>query len=242
MKSTTDRIVLDDLTEHNKLQFKKINQAVLPVNYTDTFYKDCVGSSIHFTKLAYFNDLVVGGVCFRLEDSSSDSIGKKIKLQTQEDILAVPRKRAYIMTLACLAPYRRSGVGTVMLNWVYEKAKEMGDVDGIFLHVQTNNDAALEFYKHHEFDLHGEIIEGYYNHVDPTDAHLLSMKIEATKEITASTSPANSKTNSPDSKQNGDKNASLEIENGSGETKKDQTPNASNKNKKKKQNKNKRKK
>ena len=42
--------------------------------------------------LAYYNDVVVGGVCCRI-----DHEGDKRKL--------------YIMTLGCLAAYRRHGVG-----------------------------------------------------------------------------------------------------------------------------------
>ena len=41
---------------------------------------------------AYFNDLVVGGVCCRVEVEGD-------------------QKRLYIMTLGVLAPYRRYGIG-----------------------------------------------------------------------------------------------------------------------------------
>ena len=44
---------------------------------------------------AYFNDIIVGAVCSREE-----------KLEGQ--------KRLYIMTLGCLAPYRRLGIGSII--------------------------------------------------------------------------------------------------------------------------------
>ena len=85
------------------------------------------------THTAYFNDLVVGGVCCRVE--------------TEGD-----KNRMYIMTLGCLAPYRRLGVGTYMsvycvcvilivlcsvgtalLNHVLDKAREHGNIDNIYL-------------------------------------------------------------------------------------------------------------
>lgn len=47
----------------------------------------------HTLCTAYYNDLVVGAVCCRVE--------------TEGD-----KHRMYIMTLGCLAPYRRLGIGT----------------------------------------------------------------------------------------------------------------------------------
>lgn len=48
-------------------------------------------------RAAYFNDIAVGAVCCRVDHSQN-------------------QKRLYIMTLGCLAPYRRLGIGTVFFT------------------------------------------------------------------------------------------------------------------------------
>lgn len=176
------RICLDDVTEHNIKQFKKINISILPVQYNDTFYKQIVASEIHCCQLAYFNDLVVGGMCFRLEDSSDPEIGINRGKQTDADIKKIaeaPKKRLYIMTLGTLTPYRNYGVGSKLLEFIIQRAKDYGDVDGIYLHVQTNNQAAKKFYEKHNFQVEGDIKKDYYARVEPRDAYLLSYPIEA---------------------------------------------------------------
>lgn len=51
----------------------------------------------HFFLIAYFNDIAVGAVCCRVDHSQN-------------------QKRLYIMTLGCLAPYRRLGIGKALAN------------------------------------------------------------------------------------------------------------------------------
>lgn len=106
-------IDLGDITVHNLKQLKKLNQIVFPVSYNDKFYKDIleIGPLAKLGKnkvnqqqdlslfinffsiyLAYFNDIVVGGVCCRID-------------------LTEGKRRLYIMTLGCLGPFRKHGIG-----------------------------------------------------------------------------------------------------------------------------------
>lgn len=65
-------------------------------------------------KLAYYNDIVVGAVCCRIDTSEN-------------------QRRLYIMTLGCLYPYRRLGIGTVMVNHILNYVEKDGNFDSIFL-------------------------------------------------------------------------------------------------------------
>ena len=62
------------------------------------FYSDL--TQYLFFLLAYYNDIVVGAVCCRID-------------QTED------ARRLYIMTLGCLAPYRRLGIGRLIVKHLY---------------------------------------------------------------------------------------------------------------------------
>jgi ribosomal protein S18 acetylase RimI-like enzyme len=152
MPAELGRIDLGDVTPHNIKLLRKVNTVVFPVSYHDKFYKDVLEAG-ELAKLAYFNDIVVGAVCCRVDMQGA---GRKL----------------YIMTLGCLAPYRRLGIGTRMLEHVLNIVKEDGNYTSIFLHVQVNNESAIEFYKKFGFNI-VETKEQYYKRIEPADAHVL---------------------------------------------------------------------
>jgi len=86
-------LVFGGLTEKNIGQLKLLNTVVFPVNYNDTFYRDLLNDPA-LTRLALFNDVLVGAVCCRVENKTSGT-----------------GKRLYIMTLGVLAPYRKRQIG-----------------------------------------------------------------------------------------------------------------------------------
>jgi ribosomal protein S18 acetylase RimI-like enzyme len=86
---------------------------VFPVSYNDRFYLDVLESG-ELAKLAYYNDIVVGAVCCRIDNIDN-------------------QRRLYIMTLGCLYPYRRLGIGSVMLNHILKYVEADGNFDNIFL-------------------------------------------------------------------------------------------------------------
>ncbi|VDP92486.1 unnamed protein product [Echinostoma caproni] len=166
------RIELGQLTAHNIKQLRMINQVVLPVSYAEKFYTDLLKNS-HMCRLAYFNDIVVGAVSYRIDhvavkpgDCSSDDVTSNNQYV----------KKCYIMTLGCLAPYRGLGIGTVMLKHVVKFCRKQGGVKSIYLHVHVENAGAVAFYKHFGFDITGEI-EDYYRCVEPKSAYILEKNL-----------------------------------------------------------------
>ncbi|ESN92633.1 hypothetical protein HELRODRAFT_108045 [Helobdella robusta] len=145
-------IELGDVTSHNIKQLRRINEVVFPVVYNDKFYKDILEVG-ELAKLAFYNDIVVGAVCCR-ED----------KMDGQ--------KRLYIMTLGCLAPYRRLGIGSIMLEHILNICQTDGLYDNVYLHVQISNSSAISFYEKFGFKI-VETKENYYKKIEPADAYVL---------------------------------------------------------------------
>ncbi|QQP36300.1 putative N-acetyltransferase san [Caligus rogercresseyi] len=153
------KVDLGDVTRHNINLLKKINEVVLPVIYNLQFYKAVLEYG-EFSKLAYYNDIVVGAVCCRVQVTSGQPASRKL----------------YIMTLGCLHPYRRRGIGSKMLRHVLDTVEKEGHFDAITLHVQVNNEGALEFYKKFGFHIVGTK-EQYYKRIEPADAHVLEKQL-----------------------------------------------------------------
>merc|ERR1712135_6844 len=109
----------------------------------------------------FYKDIVVGAVCCRI------------------DVLDGSR-RLYIMTLGCLAPYHKRGIGSRMLEHVLKFVENDGDFHSIFLHVQVNNQSAIDFYKKFGFEI-VETKEQYYKRIEPSDAHVLMKLLRVSK-------------------------------------------------------------
>jgi len=146
---------------------KKLNTHIFPVKYQDKFYLDCM-SAAPYTTMALHSDFVVGAICCRLE-----------KLPTG-------KSRLYIMTLGVFAPYRRRGVGAKLLANTMKLAKDDPNIQDAYLHVQVNNDDAIEFYKTFGFKFK-ETLKNYYRRIEPSDCHVYS------REVSDWTDPAPSK-------------------------------------------------
>ncbi|XVF34419.1 hypothetical protein REPUB_Repub18cG0057500 [Reevesia pubescens] len=153
-------ISLDGVRDKNVMQLKKLNTALFPVRYNDKYYADALASG-EFTKLAYYSDICVGSIACRLEKKEGGAIC------------------VYIMTLGVLAPYRGLGIGTKLLNHVIDLCSKQ-NIPEIYLHVQTNNEDAINFYKKFGFEI-TETIKNYYTNIDPPDCFVVTKFITASQ-------------------------------------------------------------
>lgn len=82
-------------------------------------------------RAVYVDDVVVGAICCRIEPPE----------------LPGDHERLYIMTLGVLAGWRRRAIGTKLLRRVLDSLARYPSVGEVYLHVQTSNEEAVEFYK-----------------------------------------------------------------------------------------------
>ena len=69
------------------------------------------------------------------------------------------------------------GVGTRLVQRCLNILEtELPEVKEAYLHVQTSNDEAIEFYKRFGFEV-GEVLENYYTRIDPPHAVILRSKL-----------------------------------------------------------------
>uniref|UniRef100_A0A7N0UD02 N-acetyltransferase domain-containing protein n=1 Tax=Kalanchoe fedtschenkoi TaxID=63787 RepID=A0A7N0UD02_KALFE len=130
--------------------------ALFPVRYNDKYYADALASG-EFTKLAYYSDICVGAIACRIEKKEGGGVC------------------VYIMTLGVLAPYRGLGIGSKLLNHVIDLSMKQ-NVSEIYLHVQTNNEDAINFYKKFGFEITATI-QNYYTNITPPDCYVVTKLI-----------------------------------------------------------------
>ena len=164
----------------NVSQLKVLNSAILPIYYSDKFYRNVVKEP-KLSRLARVNGKYVGMVCCRrCEQRDHDKNYRVQTIREQSDRVESDGPESndvqnstslYIMTLGCNVLYRRRGIGSALLQYALNLATEECFTK-VKLHVQSTNSDAVDFYRKFGFRVVKEI-EGYYRYLKPSGALLL---------------------------------------------------------------------
>ncbi|EIW72186.1 acetyltransferase [Tremella mesenterica] len=178
------KVTLTSLTVNNSGTLRKINSVVIPIVYSDKFYKDVLSSDLEeVNKLIYYGDIPVGACCCRFDNLNSTNGEKPPTL--------------VILTLAVLAPYRSLGLGRALLLHALKEAlhpttppppipnKDKPTTRGqvapspprksvkrALVHVQEGNEGAKRFYERLGFK-EIERVENFYSKLEPRHAILM---------------------------------------------------------------------
>lgn len=126
-KRKTLSITMGDINDKNINILRKINYDTLPVKYSTGLYMKIATQYTEFSKLAYYNDIVIGAYTIRLEDYKD-------------------QLHAYILTFVVLEPYRKYGIGRQMMAHLEKDLSENSKVAGIYLHMHVLNEIGQKFY------------------------------------------------------------------------------------------------
>lgn len=66
-----------------------------------------------------------------------------------------------------------NGAGTKLLNHVIDLCSKQQNISEIYLHVQTNNEDAINFYKKFGFEI-TDTIHNYYTNITPPDCYVVT--------------------------------------------------------------------
>lgn len=97
-------------------------------------------------------------------------------LRAVVDVPSTGPPSVYIMTIAVLAPFRGRGVGSVLLAHAVAETRFLG-LQQVYLHVYTEDDAAVEWYKNKGFRITAAVA-GYYPKMRPPgDAYVMVLTV-----------------------------------------------------------------
>ncbi|KAG3106333.1 hypothetical protein PI124_g13655 [Phytophthora idaei] len=145
----------------NVQQLHDINEKLFPVKYNNAFYEYVTDAPEGYCKLAYADDeTAVGAVCCEVE---------RVKISGKR------RYRLCILTIGVLDDYRRSKLGSLLLENVIEQARRDKFVY-VYLHVQSTNTAAQRFYLAHGFEV-TKLLRNYYSQLNPPHCFVLCKQL-----------------------------------------------------------------
>ncbi|EEY60438.1 acetyltransferase (GNAT) family, putative [Phytophthora infestans T30-4] len=138
-----------------------MNEKLFPVKYNDAFYEYVTDAPEGYCKLAYADDgAAIGSVCCEVE---------KVKISG---------KRRYclcILTIGVVDEYRRSKLGSLLLESVIKQARR-DKLVYVYLHVLSSNTAAHRFYLTHGFEVI-KVLRNYYSQLNPPHGFVLRRRL-----------------------------------------------------------------
>ncbi|KAJ2786737.1 hypothetical protein GGI15_001266 [Coemansia interrupta] len=152
---------------------RTLNSVLFPVRYGGAFYKGLLLPG-QFSQLAFYDQVCVGTIACRRQPLGFADAPLNNLLDYRSP---VPDSfEFYMMTLGVLAPYRRLGIGRLLLRNAIECAAQDRNVRRLVLHVQIDNDDALRFYHKNGFTTL-RLVERYYKNIEPPHAYLLEYRL-----------------------------------------------------------------
>lgn len=176
---------------------RRINALLLPVNYTDSFYKAILdpAQSGLFSRAILFRDgdassapKVVGGLVCRLEpspfDPASGAYSPDLARHARERVSPPDSRVLYVQSLGVLAPYRGLGLAAAAVEGIFDAVRAVAadprgnglNIGWVYAHVWTENHDALGWYARRGFERDSRL-ENYYFKLQPGSAWVMKRRV-----------------------------------------------------------------
>eukprot|EP01038_Epipyxis_sp_PR26KG_P010618 gene10618-14260_t len=143
-----------EISTNDFAALKSLHEEFFPVRYSDSFYNDvCNGIGVDsghlFTQIAICSSTneMIGFVLAQFV-LVCDCEDKGLFDNNQRS----PKYACYILTLGLKNAYRRSGLGSKLIEFVVNQASENESCGAVYLHVIHHNHTAIKFYKKNNFE------------------------------------------------------------------------------------------
>lgn len=179
---------------------RRINSLLLPVSYTDAFYKSILDPSQSglFSRVILFEDepgeppIVVGGIICRLEPSPFDPqdngrYSPGLAHEVTSSVAPPPvglGHALYIQSLVLLSPYRGLGLAAAAIEGIFDAVRTVTrerrgnglNIKWVYAHVWTENEEGLAWYARRGFERDVRL-EGYYFKLEPGTAWVVKRRV-----------------------------------------------------------------
>ncbi|KAL6636258.1 acyl-CoA N-acyltransferase [Neocallimastix californiae] len=167
--------ILQQVTKDNINDLRTVYALTFPLTYTSDFYSDILNIyPKELSRVAIYNNVVVGGICCRLEKKSLRDIKQEFPKTSTEYGLSFTQQinklnslklinsySCYIMAIAILEPYQNLSIGSELMSYIINYCENNENISSINLHVHVKNEKAIKFYKKYGF-YEKDFIKGYY--------------------------------------------------------------------------------
>lgn len=115
------KVTYGQINSQNINILRKLNFETFPVKYSTSFYARLFLEYTELSRLAFYNDIVIGSYSTRIEEFKGEP-------------------HAYVLTFGVLEPYRKYNVGRQMMDNMEKDIKEKHpEVKAIYLHMHVIN-------------------------------------------------------------------------------------------------------
>jgi ribosomal-protein-alanine N-acetyltransferase len=164
----------------------RINVETLPENYWYGFYKHLLDNWGEAFLVAEIEGKLVGYAMSRVEEQADPVLlGLTVELEEEGSFLkrivsmlkslTEPRPVGHLVSIAVREQYRRTGVGSRLLEGTIRAMMDVYKTDSIYLEVRISNAPAIRLYEKYGFRK-ARIIKGYYS--DGEDAYVMVKRIK----------------------------------------------------------------